>query len=143
MRWATRPNCHVDRAACAWLIKRRLDPSPEFIFVESADLVPDDATGFDMRGVEFSHREGGCSFETMLRHYELDDPVLWDIAKAVHEADLHDERYDSPEAAGLDALMRGMSMLHDDETFLELAAQVYDGFYAYCKALRELENTVR
>jgi hypothetical protein len=73
----------------------------------------------------------------------LDDPVLWDIARAVHEADLHDERYDSPEAAGLDALMRGMSMLHDDETFLELAAKVYDGFYAYCKKIRELEDSVR
>ena len=38
----------------------------------------------------------------MLHHYELDDPVLWDVARIVHEADLADDRFDAPEAAGLD-----------------------------------------
>ena len=33
MRWATRRHCHVDRAACAWLIRRFLDPDAEFVFV--------------------------------------------------------------------------------------------------------------
>ena len=51
-----------------------------------------------------------CSFEAVLRRYELDDPVLWAIARIVHEADLEDERYDAPEARGLDVLLRGLSM---------------------------------
>ena len=25
MRWATRQGCHVDRAACAWLLRRFVD----------------------------------------------------------------------------------------------------------------------
>src|SRR5262245_55968731 len=49
--------------------------------------------------------------ETFLRRYELDDPVLWEIAKVVHEADLADERFDAPEAPGLDVLLRGLSMV--------------------------------
>ena len=56
------------------------------------DEVPADATPFDMRGVELSHHEGDCSFETFLRHYDLDEPALWDIARIVHEADIADER---------------------------------------------------
>ena len=29
MRWATRAGVHIDRAACAWLIRRFLDPEAE------------------------------------------------------------------------------------------------------------------
>jgi hypothetical protein len=66
---------------------------------------------FDMRGAELSHHGEDCTFETMLKRYDLADPVLWDIARIVHEADLGDERYDAPEAAGLDVLLRGLSMV--------------------------------
>jgi len=131
MRWATRPHCHIDRAACAWLIRRFLDPEAEFVFVDDPDEVPVDATAFDMRGVELSHHGGDCSFETFLRRYELDDPVLWDVARVVHEADLDDERYDAPEAAGFDVALRGLSMVVDDERLLELTGPLFDGLYEF------------
>ena len=35
------------------------------------------------------------TFETLLRRYDLLDPVLWQIAAIVHEADLEDDRYDA------------------------------------------------
>jgi hypothetical protein len=131
MRWATRRHCHVDRAACAWLIRRFLDSEPEFVFVDDPDEVPADATPFDMRGVDLSHHGGDCSFETFLRRYELDDPVLWDIARIVHEADLADERYDAPEAAGLDVLIRGLSLVTGDEELLAVTCSLFDGLYEY------------
>ena len=131
MRWATRANCHVDRAACAWLIRRFLDPGAVFVFVADPDEVPEDATAFDMRGAALSHRGGDCSFETFLRHFELDDPVLWEVARIVHEADLADERYDAPEARGIDVLLRGLSLVADDERLLELAGPLFDGLYEY------------
>jgi hypothetical protein len=133
VRWATRSHCHVDRAGCAWLIRRYIDPSPEFVFVEDADDVPSDATVFDMRGAELGHHGGGCSFEAFLRHYQLDDPVLWDIAKIVHEADLGDERYSAPEARGLDVLVRGLALTRSDEDVLALAAPLFDGLYEFKK----------
>src|SRR5438093_354452 len=83
MKWATRAGCHVDRAACAWLILRFIDDDAEFVFVDDPDEVPNDATAFDMPGVDLSHHGGDCSFETMLHHYELDDPILWDLAGTV------------------------------------------------------------
>ena len=134
MRWATRAGPHVDRTACACLIARFIDPVAEFVFVTDPDEVPDGATPFDMRGVELSHRGGECSFETFLRRYELDDPVLWSIARIVHEADLEDERYDAPEARGLEVLLRGLSMVRSDHEVLELSRPLYDGLYEFLAA---------
>jgi|SRR5215204_1806760 len=131
MKWATRAGLHVDRTACAWLIRRFVDEQAEFVFVDDPDQVPPDATPFDMRGVELSHHAGDCSFETVLRRYELEDPALWEVARIVHEADLEDERFDAPEARGLDVLIRGLSMTHGDAQMLELTGPLYDGLYEY------------
>jgi len=131
MRWATRAHCHIDRAACAWLIRRFIDPEPEFVFVHDPEDVPVDATPFDMRDVELSHHRGNCSFETFLDRYELDDPVLWEIAKIVHEADLADDRYDAPEAPGLDVLLRGLSLTRTDEELLAITAPLFEALYEY------------
>ncbi len=130
MNWATRSGCHVDRAACAWLIRRFIDPVATFVFVEDVDNVPAAAVPFDMRGAALSHHGGRCSFETFLVHYRLDDPTLAAIARIVHEADLNDERYDAPEAAGLDALIRGLSLVVPDEDVLGISARLFDGLHA-------------
>jgi len=121
----------VDRAACAWVIRRFIDPGAVFVFADDPDQVPADATPFDMRGAELSHHGGHCSFETILRRYGLDDPVLWDIARIVHEADLDDERYDAPEARGLDVLCRGLSMILDDPAILAATGPLFDGLYEF------------
>ncbi|MGP3968176.1 chromate resistance protein ChrB domain-containing protein [Streptomyces sp. 6N223] len=132
MKWATRAGIHIDRAACAWLIRRFIDPDAAFVFVTDPDQVPGDATPFDMRGVELGHHHGDCSFETILRRYQLaDDRALERIAEIVHEADLDDERFDAPEAPGLDAILRGLSMIGDDEHTLTVTRPVFDGLYAY------------
>jgi hypothetical protein len=131
MKWATRTSCHIDRAACAWLIRRFIDEDAEFVFVDDPDEVPDGATPFDMRGAELSHHDGDCSFETILRRYDLDDAVLWDLARIVHEADLADDRFDAPEGPGLDVACRGLSMVCDDDEILAVTRPLFDGLYEY------------
>ena len=129
--WATRAGCHVDRAASAWLIRRFIDPEAEFVFISDPAELPTDATPFDMRGVDLTHHGSDCTFETMLKRYDLDDPVLWDIARIVHEADLADETFDAPEATGLDVLIRGLSMIRDDHDVLALSSPLFDGLYEF------------
>ena len=131
MKWATRAGVHIDRAACAWLIRRHVDPDAVFAFVADPVEVPDDATPFDMRGVDLGHQGQDCTFETVLHRYDLTDPVLWKIAAIVHEADLDDERYDAPEAPGLDVVLRGLSMVCDDQRVLDLTGPMFDGLYEY------------
>jgi hypothetical protein len=77
------------------------------------------------------HHGTDCSFETILRHYQIEDPVIWRIAAIVHEADLDDERYDAPEAAGLDVILRGLSMIGEDQHTLAITRPMFDGLYEY------------
>lgn len=130
MRWATRPGCHVDRLACAWLIRRFVDPDASFAFVADPADVPADATPFDMRGVTLGHHGDHCSFETMLTHFGLDDPALWEIGRLVHEADIGG-RFVEPSAPGLDEICRAVSdHVGDDHRTIEHLSVVFDALYA-------------
>lgn len=133
MKWATRSGVHVDRAGCAWLIRRSVDAAAEFIFVDDPADVPPDATPFDMPGVELTHHGTDCTFETMLRRYDIHDPVISKVAEAIHEADLEDDRFDAPAAPGLDIIIRGLSMNLDDDAVLATTSAIFDALYEYFK----------
>jgi hypothetical protein len=132
--WATRPNCHVDRTACAWLIRRFIDPDAEFVFADELVDVPTEATPFDMRGAELSHRNGDCSFERFLDVYGLDDPALTRIGEIVHEADVGDERFDAPESPGLDLAIRALAQGRSDLELFEQTHTLYEGIYTTFEA---------
>lgn len=131
MIWATRPGIHVDRAATAWLITTQIDNDAQFIYVDDPADVPVDATPFDMVGVELSHDGDDVTFETVLRRHELSDPVLERLAEIVHQADVEDDRFDAPEAAGLDAIIRGLTLIHDDESVRRITNEIFNGLYRY------------
>lgn len=137
MRWVTRAHCHVDRTACAWLIRRFIDPDATFAFVADPGALPPDATPFDIAGQRFSHHDGLSTFEVMIREHDLREPGLAALGRIVHEADLEDERFDAPEAAGLDAIVRGLGvLLDDDHRLLETTSTIYDGLLANLAARR-------
>jgi len=133
VRWATRPGCHVDRTACAWALRRFIDPHAEFVFTADLDAARAlGATPFDMRGAELGHHDGRCSFESLLSKYDLGDPALRALAEVVHEADLDDDRFHTPEAAGLDAVIRGLGLvLENDLQLFAVTDRLYDGLYAW------------
>jgi hypothetical protein len=129
MKWATRAGCKVDRAACAWLIRRFIDTDAEFAFVRDPSEVPPDATPFEIPGADLAHHDGDCTFEVMLHRYGLTDPALGTIARIVHEADIGDERYPAPEAPGLAAIILGLAAAGDDEHTLAASIPVFDGLH--------------
>lgn len=135
MKWATRPGVHVDRVACAWLIRRFIDPAPEFLFCADPASIPADATPFDVRGAALGHHHGNCSFETILAMYDLTaDPALEEIGHLVHEADLADDRYDAPAAPGLDVLIRGLTLTSEsDQDTLAVTDRLFDGLYEHTR----------
>jgi len=135
VKWATRPGVHVDRAACAWLIRRFIDPAAEFIFAADPAAIPAGATPFDMRGAALGHHQGRCSFETALEGFGLTaDPALEEIGCIVHEADLAEDRYDAPAATGLDVLIRGLTLTSgSDHDTLAITDRLFDGLYEYTR----------
>lgn len=133
MLWVTRPHCHVDRTACAWLIRRFVDRSARFAFAgDRAAAGALGGTPFDMRGVELGHHEGRCSFESILVKHHLDDPALARLAEVVHEADVDDDRFQTAEADGLDAVIRGLGLvIEEDLQLFEITDRIYDGLYLW------------
>ena len=136
MKWVTWEDVGVDRMACAWLIRRFIDPEAEFLFVPvGRTSLPSDAEPFDIPGVRLSHHRGHCTFHTMLRVYELADPALQRIARMVDEADVVQEVAVEPVAPGLDLLCRGLRAISpDDRVALERGALLYDALYAQLAA---------
>jgi hypothetical protein len=135
VKWATRPGVHVDRAACAWLIRRFIDPAPEFLFCADPAAIPAEVTPFDVRGAALGHHHGNCSFETILASYDLTaDPALEEIGHLVHEADLAEDRYDAPAAPGLDVLIRGLTLTSSsDHDTLAITDRLFDGLYEHTR----------
>lgn len=122
----------MDRTGCIWLIRRFVDGEAVFAFFRDVAEAPEGAELFDVAGARLSHHGEDCSFETFLKEYDLQDPVLSEIAEIVHDADLMDEKYGRPESEGLDTIVRGMQLaLPDDEVLTRHTDALYDGLYAY------------
>jgi hypothetical protein len=136
MKWLTWENVGVDRMGCAWLIKRFIDPQPEFVFITAGQSpASQDGEAFDIPGVRLSHRRGHCTFHTMLREYRLEDPVLRRIAAIIDEADVVQEAMVEPAALGLDLICRGLRRISpDDHSALERGYLVYEALYAQLSA---------
>lgn len=129
-RWVTRPHPHVDRLACAWLIRRFIDPQAT---IRYADVAEPDEVAFDLPEVLFGHQGDQCSFETMLQAFGLDDPGLRALAEIVHEIDLRDGRYARPEIAGVDAILGGWRLAGLPDGVLEAQGiALFEGLYAAC-----------
>lgn len=141
MKWVTRERPVVDRVACPWLIKRFVDPDAEFLYVPADRVMAvaqrEGATPFDVPNVELGHHGPECSFDAILRQYDLADPALHRLAAIVRGADTADKDA-APEARGLEAVARGYRLLYDDD-HAQLAAEsrVYDALYAHCQQVVE------
>jgi hypothetical protein len=136
--WVTRQGVHIDRIACAWLIRRFIDAEATFKFVAGKTYRPVPAeVRFDMFEAEFTHEGDRCSFEVMLQRFGLRDTALAAIAELVHDIDLKDAKYEREEAAGLAHLVLGLCMSErDDETRIARGGQLFDYFYDYFRRKR-------
>ncbi len=140
MKWITREKVKVDRVACPWLIQKFVDPQAEFLFV-SADQVMsiaerEGAIPYDVKGVELGHHGLECSFEAILKKYNLmDNPALILLGKIVNGADTDNTLYQQPEGPGLEAVAEGFRHLgfKDDHALNAAEWIVYDALYAYCQ----------
>ena len=140
MKWITREHVHVDRVACPWLIRRFVDTEAEFLFVPADRVMEiaarEQATPFDVKGVELGHHGKECSFEAIVKKYGLDsDPAMVLLARIVNGADTDNTLWKQPESAGLKAIADGFRGLGfaDDHALNAAEWIVYDALYAWCR----------
>jgi len=140
MKWVTRERPKIDRIACPWLIRRFIDPNAEFIYVPKDQVLAvakkTGAVPYDIDGVEFTHEGEHCSFDTILRIYEIRDRPLDHLATIVRGADT--SRHDlSPQCGGLFAISLGLSAnFADDHEMLGHGMVMYDALYTWCRSLQ-------
>ena len=129
--WVTRRGVKIDRVACAWLIKRFIDPKATFQFVDPTGYKH--ASGelrFDMADAEFTHRGDRCSFEVLLTEAGIKDPALAVIAEIVHDLDLKVQKFGHPEAEGVRHIIAGLVLAtDDDEARIRQASDVFGNLY--------------
>ncbi len=138
MKWVTREHPRTDRIACPWLIRKFIDPEAEIVYVPRDDVLDyaerESAISFDAPGAKYTHRDGKCSFETLVEEYGITDPAIALVARIVHGADVSDERDVTPQSRGLEAIADGFALLElDDQRQLELELPVYDALYAWAQ----------
>ncbi len=139
-KWVTRERPKIDRIACPWLIKRFFDPDAEFIYVLAREvLAVANATGaapYDIDGVAFTHEDERCSFDTILRIYDIHDPALDRLATIVRGADT--SRHDlAPQCAGLFAISLGLSAnFPNDHAMLTHGITIYAALYTWSRSLQ-------
>ncbi len=139
MKWVTRQRPKVDRIACPWLIKRFVDPDAEFLYVPNDEVLAvaarEHATPYDIPNAELGHHGVECSFDAILRKYDLaqQDPALARLALIVRGADAQQPDL-TPESRGLIAIAQGFSEAYSDD-HEQLAAElpVYEALYAWCR----------
>jgi hypothetical protein len=129
--WITRRGVHVDRIACAWLIRRFLDPQARFEFVAPRGAKPrPGAIRFDMVDAEFTHDGDRCTFEVLLDAAAIKDAALRAIGEVVHDIDLKDAKFGRPEAAGVARLLEGIARAHrDDERRIARGSEIFEDLY--------------
>ena len=133
--WATRARPWVDRLASAWLIKQRIDPKARIVWLKDIKLCPRTALGFDFDGATFTHVGARVTFETLLASFGLEaDAGLTRIGQLVHQLDVGGVPV--AEAAGVEAILRGMRRAYtDDDQLLAAAGKIFDHLYhSYTKA---------
>ena len=145
MKWTTREKVKVDRVACPWLIKKFVDREAEFHFVPADRVLREaerlGAIPFDAPGVELGHHGKECSFEAILKKYNLTgDPALVLLGRIVNGADTDNTLYNQAEGPGLKAIAEGFRQLgyKDDHEINASEWIVYDALYAYCRAKQEI-----
>ena len=135
MRWITREHIKVDRVACPWLIRKFIDPNPEFVFLprDTDWAAVADGTVFDVPGCELGHHGEDVSFDSFLKKYGIADPALRLLADIVRAADSSPAN-PHPAGEGLRWIAHGFSALGlSDHDILNREFIVYDALYAECQ----------
>ena len=139
--WVSRERPEVDRIACPWLISRFVDPHAEFIHVATSEGIPvakkTGRTPDDVGGAELTHEGERCTFDSILRIYEIRDPALDRFAAIIRGADTSHHEL-TPQCGGLSAVLLGLSAnFPNDDDMLAQGMTIYDALYTWCRSLQE------
>ena len=136
--WITRKPLWADRLACAWLIRRFIDPEASLTWLEKTQPLPANAIGFAFEGAHFANSETRVTYEEMLAKLDLaKNSALAKIGSIVHFLEVRGAPV--AEAAGVQTLLQGAQRRSTSEAELIAEAEktfdlLYEAYYQPPKA---------
>jgi hypothetical protein len=136
--WVTREGIFVDRIASAWLIRKAIDPEAKIKFVPARGYAPlPGELRFDMVGGKYTHVGDDCSYQTLCARFGIKDRALLAVGEVVHDIDCKTVKFDRPETAGVQSLLRGIAdSTSEDPARLERGGRVFDDLYSFYASRR-------
>jgi hypothetical protein len=85
-----------------------------------------------MFDAEFTHDGDLCTFEVLLRSFDLTDAALQAVAEVVHDVDLKEAKFGREETKGFEHLIAGLAWTNaDDDARLQRGMVVFEALYGY------------
>ncbi len=131
--WATRKPLWADRLACAWLIRRFVDPEATLVWLDKGETPAPDAIGFGFDGAHFTNSGSNVTYEEMLSRLDLGkNAALGKIGNIVHFLEVRGTPV--PEALGVQTLLQGAVRRSAGENELLAEAEktfdlLYEAYY--------------
>ena len=131
--WATRKPLWADRLACAWLVRRFVDPEGALTYLDKNEPLPPDAIGFGFDGAHFMNSGTRVAYEEMLARLDLTkNAALARIGSIVHYLEVQGDPV--PEALGVQTLLQGAVRRSSGEKELLAEAEktfdlLYDAYF--------------
>jgi hypothetical protein len=127
--WATRKPLWADRLACAWLIRRFIDPEGKLVWLDKAEGAPQNALGFGFEGAHFANSGTRVTYEEMLARLDLTkNAALVRIGSIVHFLEVQGTPV--PEALGVQTLLQGaLRRSREENELLSEAEKTFDLLY--------------
>lgn len=125
-QWVSAERPEPEILACAWFIRRFVDPEATFLFVEVAEVssVAEEYGAISLQGQSIAQLTSQFEFqsEAMARFAEIIDAVY------------HNNLVEKPEARGLSAIMQGLSRrFQNDLELLEANLIFFDALYQWTR----------
>jgi hypothetical protein len=127
--WATRKPLWADRLACAWLIRRFVDPEATMAWLDKREAAPKNAIGFAFEGAHFANSGSRVTYEEMLTRLDLvRNSALGRIGSIVHFLEVRGTPV--PEALGVQTLLQGaLRRSRGENELLAEAEKTFDLLY--------------
>ncbi|MEW6571864.1 MAG: chromate resistance protein ChrB domain-containing protein [Nitrospirota bacterium] len=120
----------VDKCASIWLIKRFIDKNAVIKFFPKGEIIKE-GIPFDTPDAKLRRYHNMSTFESILKHYNLQDPKLIYIGKIIHDIEVNIwEKKVFPESYKVqDEVNKIISNSKSNEGIIEKSNKYFDLFY--------------
>ncbi len=120
----------VDKCASIWLIKRFIDEEAIFRFFPKGHTIKEGIT-FDTPDAKFKRTYNMSTFESLMRHFRINDPKVAYISKIINDAEINiwEQKKFKETRMVLDAIGKIVAVSQTHEEVILKSCKFFDDFY--------------